>query len=81
MQWAVQDNGKSTSHSGLEQALEADIAAMTAQGGAMDVSGLERAGFEAVRSGMDGQSIRGSIPWPTTPLLLLLMMSLIRSLQ
>ena len=54
MQWAVKDNGKGTDHAGLEQVLQADIAAMQAGGGAMDIVGLECRGFEAVRYGMDG---------------------------
>ena len=54
MQWTVMDNGKGTDHAGLEKALQADIAAMQAEGGAMDMAGLERKGFEAVRRQMDG---------------------------
>lgn len=47
------DNLKGTDHSSLEQALQADIKALQAEGGAMDVAGLERRGFEAVRAQMD----------------------------
>ena len=54
MQWTVQDNGKGTDPAGLEKALAEDLQAMQAEGGAMDINGLERRGFEAVRRQMDG---------------------------
>ena len=52
MQWAVQDNGKSTDHAALEEALQKDIEAMTKAGGGMDLPEMERRAFESVRAQM-----------------------------
>lgn len=54
MQWQVMDNGKDTDHAAIEKCLQADVEAMQAEGGAMDIAGLERRGFEAVRRQMEG---------------------------
>ena len=56
MQWTVQDKDGTTDHAGLEAALQTDIQAMKNAGGAMDISVLERRGFESVRKQMDAQA-------------------------
>lgn len=54
MQWALQDRlNPGADHAAVADALQADIAAMHASGGAMDIAGLELRGFEAVRRKMD----------------------------